>query len=223
MMKKIIASSLLVGLMLNTACSSSPKMANGLPFQKDETLSTAGDKPAPDWVEQGELQPFVIKSGKVYSVGITTLRGDERPEAGVRIAENNARANFAKSIENRMEFLFQGAEENAGFDSTQAKWIGSEASSITSHSMVAEGRWWKRYSQMQENGDRRIFYKIYSLVTMSEPDLKQAVFKAANKGVANNQVSAEFQKQVSKQWDRFVEGSNEQQPEARNPASRNSN
>ncbi len=204
------------------ACSSAPKMANGESFEKDQILSTAGDKPMPEWAEQGELQPFVVKSGKVYSVGITTLRGDERPEAGLRVAENNARANFAKAIENRMSFVFQNAEENTSFDSVQSKWIGSEVSELTSQNMMPEGRWWKRYAQTQEDGSRRIFYKLYSLVTLSESHLKQAIFKAANKGVAQNQLSPDFKKQAERHWDRFLEGS--QTPvEGRQPSTAEAN
>lgn len=205
-----------------TSCSSAPKMANGEKFEADQVLATAGDKPVPQWAEDGELQPLVIKSGKVYSVGLTTLRGDERPEAGVRVAENSARANFAKSIETRMSFIFQGSEENAGFDSVQSKWIGSEVSELTSQNMMPEGRFWKRYAQTQEDGSRRIFYKIYALVTMKEADLKQAIFKAANKGVAQNQLSPDFKKQVDQHWNRFVEG-NQASGEARKPTANDSN
>ncbi len=198
------------------ACSSTPTV-NNKKFEKDQVLSTANDKSQPEWAD--ETTPWQIKSSKVYSVGITTLRGDERPEAGARIAENNARANFAKAIENRMEFIFQGSEENASLDSTQAKWIGSEVSSLTSSAMTVEGHWWKRYAQTQEDGSQRIFYKIYSLVTMTEVDLKKAIMAAMNKGSNQHKLSENFQKQVDKQWSRFVDGANTQNSENRNPSS----
>ena len=187
-------------------CSTPPKMANGEKFEKDVVLATSGDKSMPDWASDGEMQPFVIKTGKVYSVGITTLRGDERPEAGLRMAETNARANIAKAISNRMEYIFQGSEENYSFESTQAKFIGSEVSSLTSHSMTIDGHFWKRYFQMQEDGSKRIFYKVYALVTMTEPDLKQAVFHAIHDGEQKNKLSKNFDQQVNQQWNRFVEG-----------------
>lgn len=204
-------------LLLISACSSSPKLANGQKYEKDEVLATANDKSQPDWAD--DTQPFVIKNGKVYSVGVTTLRGDDRPEAGQRISENAARANFAKAIENRMEFTFQHAEENTSFEGTQAKWIGAEVSSLTSHSMTVEGHWWKRYAQSLEDGSRRIFYKVYSLVTMPESDLKQAIFAAVHKGVDAHKLSDGFDKQVTNQWNRFVEGKSESTTDSRAPSS----
>jgi len=206
MKKLMLVSVVAVSALGLGACSSTPTQTttNEVKFQKDETLSTMNDKSQPEWADEG--QPFVIKGGKVFSVGVTTLRGDERPEAGMRISENNARANFSKAIENRMEFIFQGSEENASFDSTQAKWIGSEASNLVSHSMTVGGHWWKRYAQSSEDGSRHIYYKIYSLVTMPESDLKQAIYSAVHKGESQHKLSENFQKQVDGQWDRFVEG-----------------
>ena len=175
-------------------------------YQKDETLSTSADKSMPDWAEQGETEPFRVDGGKVYSVGITQIRGDERPEAGSRIALNNALANVSKHIENKMEFIFQNSEENASYDNTSAKFIGSEVSSITSHEVTHAGTWWKRFAQSQEDGSRKIFYKIYSLVTLPESKLKAAVTAALTKGTDQHKLSASFQKQVDAQWGRFVEG-----------------
>ncbi|MEN0059632.1 MAG: hypothetical protein AAGB31_12405 [Bdellovibrio sp.] len=219
-MKQILIVSALATAAFTVGCSSTPTMPNGQKFEKDVTLSTSNDRPQPEWAD--ETNPWIIKSGKVYSVGVTTLRGDERPEAGMRVSENSARANYAKAIENRMEFIFQGSEENASFESTQFKWIGSEVSSLTSSAMTVEGHWWKRYAQTQEDGSKRIFYKIYSLVTMPESDLKKAVFAAVNKGTTQHKLSDSFKKQVDGQWARFVEGKVDQpQQEQRNPSSKN--
>lgn len=204
-MKQLIVFSLAVFLF--QACSSAPTVKG---YQKDEVLSTLNGKDQPDWAD--ESNPFVVRSGKVYSVGVTTLRGSDRPEAGFRIAESNARANFAKTIENRMEFIFQNSEENAAMDSTQARYIGSEVSSLTSHSMRIEGYWYKRYAESQDDGSRQILYKIYSLVTMPEDDLKKAVSDAIAGKVAEHKLSEDFQQKVNNQWDRFVE---DKKPEAK--------
>ncbi len=197
-MKKLI----IVGLGLSlSACSTKSYVKN---YQEEKILATASNKSQPDWAD--ETKVFWVEDGKVHSLGITQIRGDERPEAGVRIAQNNARANISKAIENRMEFIFQGAEENASYESTAAKFIGSEVSSVTSHSMRADAQWWKRFEQSEEDGSRKIYYKLYALETMPEEDFKRAVFAALNKGVQKHQLSESFQKQVDKQWDRFVEG-----------------
>jgi hypothetical protein len=200
-MKRFILMLIPLSLIVLQACSSTPPVKG---YQDDETLSTVNNSRQPDWAD--ETKPFVIKSGKVYSIGVTTLRGSDRPEAGSRIAENNARANFAKAIENRMEFVFQNAEEGTDTDSGQnARYIGSEVSSLTSHSMTVEGHWWKRYAQSQEDGSRKIYYKVYSMVAMPESDLRKAIDAAINK-VPEKKLSQSFQAKVDAQWDRFVEG-----------------
>ena len=192
---------------LISGCSS-PTMKG---YEKDETLSTLNDSSQPDWAD--ESHPFVFRAGKAYSLGVTTLRGDERPEAGERISENNARANISKTIEDRMEFIFQNAEENASLDSTQAHYIGSEVSSLTSHSIKLEGNWYKRFAQSQDDGSRRIFYKIYSLVSIPEDDLKRAINDSISGKVAQHKLSDDFQAKVNSQWDRFVEGKSAPKPE----------
>jgi hypothetical protein len=201
-MKKSIGLFLVV---VASGCSSTP-VVNGVKYEKDQILSTSGDQSQPQWAADGELQPFTFKDGKFFSVGIATISGSDRPEAGLRIAENNSRANFSKGIENKLEFVFQNSEENTGFDSTQAKFIGSEMSSLTTHSMVLEGHFWKRYAQMQEDGSKKIFYKLYALTTMTEPEFKQAIFAAIHKGENEHKLSNSFEKQVATQWNRFVEG-----------------
>ena len=193
----------LVTVTLLTACSSTPTV-NGVKYEKDEVLATSGDKPMPSWAEDGELKPFIFKDGKFLSVGVTTIPGSDRPDAGLRIAENNARSNFAKGIENKLEFIFQNAEENTGFNSTQAKFIGSEMSSMNSHGMNLEGHFWKRIVQSQEDGSKKILYKLYALVSMNESDFKQAMYAAIHKGESQNQLSDKFQKQVDAQWDHLL-------------------
>jgi hypothetical protein len=183
-------------------------------YEEDKVLSTLNNKSQPDWAD--ESKPFLIRDGKAFSVGVATLRGSDRPEAGFRIAENNARANIAKQVENRMEFVFQNAEENAGMDSNQAHFIGSEVSRLTSHSITVEGQYWKRYAQSNEDGSRQIFYKVYSLVAMPEAELRKAIASAIAERVPDKKISQSFQSKVDKQWDRFVEGKD---TSARNPAS----
>lgn len=173
-------------------------------YQRDEILSTANDKSQPDWAD--ETKPFQVKDGKVQSVGLAYIKGDERPDAGARISANNARSNIAKAVENRMEFIFQNAEEGLTYDNGAAKFIGSEVSSITTNHMRESGMWWARVAQSDEDGSRKIRYKIYSLVEMDESEFKKAINKAIEKASGQKKLSPGFQKQVDSQWSRFVEG-----------------
>ena len=200
-MTKLIGTLILTMVAINLGCSTNGGVKG---FQKDEVLSTLNDSSRPSWAD--ESKPFVVKDGKVMSIGVTYINGNERPEAGSRISENNARANISKVIENRMEFIFQNAEEGTTYDQTAAHFIGSEVSSITSHSMTNEGMWWQRFAQSQEDGSRTIKYKIYSLITMPEGEFHKAVDKAIEGAAKESKLSQSFQKKVDKQWDRFVEG-----------------
>ena len=214
MFKIIFLSTAFISLLCS--CSSNP-VVNGQKFEKDQILSTAGDKDIPEWASIGETQPFRVDHGKVYSVGITQIRGDERPEAAARVATNNAYSNVSRHIENKTEFILQNSEENFGYDSASAKFIGSEVSSITSHEFSNDGIWWKRYAITQTDGTRTILYKVYSLVTLPETSLKAAVHKAIE-GNHDKKLSQNFQKQVDRQWNRFVEG-DKVATENRNPSS----
>jgi hypothetical protein len=171
-----------------TSCASSPKLGDRS-IEKDETLSTLNDKSQPDWAD--ELKPFYINGQNVYSVGVTTMYGNERPEAGMRVAENNSRSNFAKTIQDKLEFYFQNAEENGGMEGTQSHFLGSEVSKLTTHSMRIESYWYKRYASTQEDG-RHIYYKIYALVSMPLKDVQAAMDEALSGKVNEHKLSEDF-------------------------------
>jgi hypothetical protein len=193
---------ILVTALVLSGCSSSPQI-NGVKYEKDQVLSTSGDQSEPQWAEDGETKPFIFKDSKFYSVGIATIPGSDRPEAGLRIAENNSRAALAKNISNKLEFIFQNAEQGTGYES-EAKFIGSEFTSLTTSSIQLEGHFWKRIAQVQEDGSKRIFYKLYALSSMSEPEMKSAIYKAIHDGENQHKISDGFRKQVDKQWDNLT-------------------
>lgn len=193
-------------MLLLAACASTGVVN----YQKDQVLSTSNNEDQPDWAN--ENVPFQIKDGKVYSVGVAYIGGNEVPSAGARISANNAKANIARAVENRMEFIFQQGAESASFDSQVAKFIGSEVSNLTASNLREEGHWWLRYATSEQSGERAIRYRIYSLVTMTEIEFKAAMFKAMNKATAQNKVTPEFRDQLARQWNRFVEGGTAGQP-----------
>jgi hypothetical protein len=88
----------------------------------------------PNWLIESE--PFRIEGGKVLSMGMTSIPADDRVEAAFRIAENNGKAAIANAIEQRLDFVFQNAEEGTGMSSTQARYIGAEASRLTTSSLA---------------------------------------------------------------------------------------
>ena len=109
-------------LFLIAACSSTPKNTQGQDIEADRTLSRIDDMSSrPSWLK--ESQPFSVVSGEVSSLGQTQIPGDNRVEAAYRIAESNAKEQIAKAIEQRLDYVFQNAEEGTSIDSTQARFI----------------------------------------------------------------------------------------------------
>lgn len=190
----------LLSCILN-GCSSTNKMHTS-ETQEDKVIARINDASSrPSWLD--EAKPFQIKNGQVISLGQTTIPGDNRVEAAFRIAENNAKAAISGAIESRLEFIFQNAEEGTGFDSTQARYIGAEASKVTSSALKNQDRYWEKVATTQDNGQRVTQYKVYTTVTMPEEDFRRAVIDAARKRQGKAGLSEDFAKKVDAQWDNF--------------------
>lgn len=183
-----------------TACTTTPKSPETEP---DVVVSRIDDLSSrPGWLKESE--PFKISNGQVISLGSTTIPSDHRVEAGYRIAENNAKANIAGAIEQRLEFIFQNAEEGTAMDSTQARYIGAEASKILTSSIRQDKRYYEKVATTQDDGTRVTRYKIFTTVTMPEADFKRAITDAIRKSQGKAGLSAEFAKKVDQHWDKFT-------------------
>ncbi|MGE4130245.1 MAG: hypothetical protein AB7F86_01335 [Bdellovibrionales bacterium] len=203
----IIARSLPAIALFVSACSSAPKheIASS-EIVPDAVVARIDDlKARPDWVS--ESQPFKIKDGTVTSIGITTAPADgTRVEALTRIAQNSGKAAIAAAVESRLEFIFQNAEEGVSFDSTQARYIGSEASKIVTSSIRSGPVYWEKIATSSDGGERKTVYKVFAAVNMPESELKKAILEAARKRDGKSGLSANFSKKVDEQWDRFASG-----------------
>jgi hypothetical protein len=155
----------------------------------------------PSWLKESE--PFRFENGMVSSLGSTVIPADHRVEAAYRIAENNAKAAFANSIEQRLEFVFQNAEEGTSMDTTQARYIGAEASKLTSSSVRVDKHYWEKVAVTKDSGDRVTMTKVFVTVTMPESAFKQAVHAAVAKAQGKGSLSADFAKKVDEHWDKF--------------------
>lgn len=193
-----------LGLMVATTlvgCSSVPKSVEE---QEDKFLARIDDLGSrPSWLKESE--PFRIENGVIVSTGQTTIPGDNRVEAAYRIAENNAKAAIAGQIEQRLSFVFQNAEEGTALDTTQARYIGAEASELVTSSIKPGKRYWEKLA-ISSGGERKVIYKVFATVTMQESDLKKAILDAARKRQGKGGISADFKKQVDSHWEKFVNG-----------------
>lgn len=187
--------------LLFVACSSLPEKA-GLQKPKEEILSRIdGLSSRPEWVNESE--PFQVKNGLVSNVGMASVPGDSRIEAAYRVAANNGKAEISKAIEQRLSFVFQNAEEGTSFDATQVRYIGAEASELTSSSFKISKQYWEKVFSVDEHGQTKTFYRVYSLIQMPEPEFKRAIMEAADRRKGKG-LSKDFKEKVNKHWDQFA-------------------
>lgn len=201
MKKSILLSAVFMGL---AACSSVPTPRPNTPeAEPDRVLSRIDDlKERPSWLKESE--PFRIDAGEVSSLGATIIPADNRVEAAYRIAENNAKGAIAGAIEQKLEFIFQNAEEGTSMDANQARFIGAEASKLVTSSIRPSKRYWEKVASTTDSGQRLTNYKVFATVSMPETDFKRAIMDAVRKAQGKGGLSADFAKKVDAHWDQFV-------------------
>lgn len=197
-----------------TACGTSVKNPIKPEIDPDVVVSRIDDASSrPSWLKESE--PFRFESGKVLSLGSTTIMGDQRVEAALRIAENNAKAGIAKAIEQKLEFIFQNAEEGAVMGADQARYIGAEASSLITSSIHSDKRYWEKVATTKDSGERITVYKTFALVSMPEAEFKKAILNATKKAEGKVGLSKNFSEKVDKHWDQFTSQLPNSSPESK--------
>lgn len=191
-------------LLLLAGCSTAVKNPTKAEIEPDKVISRIDDLSSrPDWVQESE--PFRIEKGLVVSTGMTTIPASDRVEAAYRIAQNNAKAAIAGAIEQKLEFIFQNAEEGTSINATQARYIGAEASNLVTSTIKPGKNYWEKVATTQDSGERLTQYKVFSTVIMPEDEFKRAIFEAIKKSQGKGGLSKDFAKKVDAQWDKFVE------------------
>ena len=188
---------------LCAGCASTVKNPIKSEIEPDKVISRIDDLSSrPSWLKESE--PFPIADGLVYSLGSTSIPGDQRIEAAFRVADNNAKSGVANAIEQKLEFIFQNAEEGAEMGADQARYIGAEASSLITSSIRSDKRYWEKIATTQDSGERVTRYKVFSLVSMPEADFKKAIMAAVRKAEGKKGLSKNFAEKVDKHWDQFT-------------------
>lgn len=187
------------------ACSSNSKKISEMQGNvgEERVLSRIDELSSrPSWLKESE--PFGIEGGRVYSLGMTSFPADGRVEAGYRIAENNGKAAISHAIEQRLDYVFQNSEEGTDVASTQARFIGAEASKLTTSALRPSKRYWEKVAITQESGQVAVSYRVFTLVEMPESDFKSAILDAIRRSKGQAGISSEFAKKVDQHWDQFV-------------------
>lgn len=191
-------------LVLLAGCSSVVKNPTKAEIEPDRVISRIDELSSrPDWVKESE--PFRIEKGSVISMGMTTIPASDRVEAAYRIAQNNAKSAIASAIEQKLEFILQNAEEGTSITSTQARYIGAEASSLVTSTIKPGKNYWEKVATTLDSGERVTQYKVFSTVVMPEDEFRRAIFEAIKKTQGKGGISKDFAKKVDQHWDKFVE------------------
>ena len=192
---------------LLAACSSAPKQPAGAELERDVVVSRIDDLSSrPTWLKESD--PVHVSDGFFTSLGETVIPADHRIDAAYRIAENNAKSQIAKAIEQQLDFVFQNAEEGTTMDGSQARYIGGEAANLTASTLRLDKRYWEKVATTQDSGQRITQYRVFVTVTMPEADFKRSVLDAVRKQQGKGGLGADFARKVDQHWDRFTGAAN---------------
>jgi len=200
--KNLVGALALFSLIVISGCSSRPNVKNA-ENEPDAIISRIDNlDERPKYINESE--PFRIEDGQVISTGMTTIPGSDRVDAAFRIAQNSAKAAIAGAIEQRLEFIFQNAEEGTSMGATQARYIGAEASKLVTSTIRPHKNYWEKLASTTDSGERVTQYKVFSTVTMPEAEFKKAVMNAIRNAQGKANISEAFAKKVDAQWDQFT-------------------
>ena len=180
-----------------SACSSMPK---------DEIMARSDNLSSrPKWVS--EEKTFTIEKGTVYMMGTHEMPvAGKRITTGYRIAESNAKAGLSGAIEQRLNYIFQNAEEGDEMGADQARFIGGETSKLVASSIRPANRYWEKVARVIDaDGNRDLIYRIFVRVSMPEADFKKAIEEAIKRNSGKKGISEEFKKKVEAHWDQMSE------------------
>ena len=195
-MKRIFRSFLALSVLACAACSSVS--------MKDQVIARSDDLSSrPEWVKDSET--FTVSKGTVYMLGSTTIPATSSPDRAYRIAENNAKQGLSSAIEQKLDFVFQNAEEGTEIGSDQTRFIGMEASKLVTSAIRPSNRYWEKVVTVTgaNADDKAVVYRVYARVAMPEKEFKKAIERAIAKAQKKG-LSADFAKKVDAQWDRFT-------------------
>lgn len=186
-----------VAVLTLAACSSLPK---------DEILARSDNLTSrPKWAN--EEKTFTIENKTVYVLGTHEMPvAGKRLETGKRSAALNAKKGIANAIEQKLNVIFQNAEEGDEMGAEQARFIGAEASKLVASSIRPAGVYWEKVSRVIDaDGNRDLIYRIYSRVQMPEADFKKQIEEAIKRNAGKQGISADFAKKVDENWNEMKE------------------
>lgn len=196
----------LVVLVVFASCSTGSKVAEDKEVldQPDVVIARIDNlKDRPAYIKESEI--MTVADGYVYFTGLQAAPSDSNPEQLYRSAELNAKSSIAKAIEQKLQIVFQNAEEGYSLDANQARFMGIEATDLMSTSSIRPyKRYWEKVRTTNDSGQRVTKLVMFAVVKMPETDFKKAIIDAARKREGKAGLSSDFAKKVDQQWDAIV-------------------
>lgn len=169
-------------------------------YEKARVVERMGDKSStPDWVV-GET-PMSEEEGNVVFANFVTMSGNSRPEACMKAAELDGKAQMLRHIKDNVVSSGQlnevSASEDPGFESLTAFFSSGKVSGAK-----ISARYWERVEESSETGDRVLRLKCAAKVAVKKSELARQMREAIEGPKGDPQVRAALNKATTD----FIDG-----------------
>jgi hypothetical protein len=171
---------LLICTMILVACSS----------VGDRKVASMDDASKPDWSNQ--QKSVTVKEGKIRILGFNELSADAKISAALRLADNAARAEFSKMIENNFSTITQNLEEGVTDEGGLTRTYSAEVSKTVIHELQIVHRYWEKVLVMDADGEKSMRLRTYSMAEIPEAKFKKLLRERLDK----DKIDPEVKKQV---------------------------
>jgi hypothetical protein len=182
-----------------SACSSTPRTAIDLDHIGDEKIIQTFGKD--DSLKSA--QPFRLDGHRYVSTGFTSIPGDHRPEAAIKLATASARAMIGKTISSRLEAFQQSTSEGTA-DSLQLREVITESSKLDTSEWQPGKVYYEKVKVVSESGVPRLEYRVWAEVTIDEDTFKHEVLDSLRNRQSKTKTSQAFQQAVDKNFNKLL-------------------
>lgn len=187
-LKKLICGLAVLGVV---GCSS---------ISKDEVVQRMDDRSdRPSWATISK--PTYVEDGMVYAIGVAEGSGNANLSALGRVADNNAKTELSRMVSNEIGVVLQNVEEGVEGDNL-SRFIGTEKSSLITREINPEKRYWEKVLTYDQDGEKKLRIKMYSLVSIKHVSLKKMVRAEIKR---SRGISSELKQRVDNQLDKMME------------------
>ena len=145
---------------------------------------------------------------------MVTIPGDHRAEAGLKMAQAQATATLATTVERRIETALQIASETTSSDAVQMRDLIAQSSNLVANEFRPGKTYYEKVRVIGDNGVPRTEYHIWATMVSDEASFKRHIIDSMRKRDGKASLSSQMSASVDKQWARITGNADE----TRNPA-----